>query len=242
VAVALEQGAVRFFDETGRLESVVALGTGVSSSPVISRDGTLVVPLSDGQIVGIKPSGIAFRVKAAENGRLGPIALGPTGEIYAPSNDGRVIALGADRASIWKVDLGAPIERSPVVDERDTLYVATRRALSAISSSGRVLWTYAADRPIVAGPLVANDGSLFVATTDGQATDVLTLAPNGKVRKKMPVGRRALPGLSLDHGALWIGFADWTLRRFLVPQAGLARSSWPKARGNLANTGAASAD
>jgi hypothetical protein len=234
VAVALDTAVLELRTREGRLAGRAALGAPPSGAPVFVGTRRLVVPLASGQVAAVDGRRVVWR-RTVAGAPLAPLAVAADGAILAAAADGTVARLGLRGKVLWKVALGAPIRRSPAIAEDGTVLVAAGAALVGLGPDGRERWRHPAGGEIVAGPLVADDGSAYVGTA---ARELRAIAAAGPVRR-IPLPAAPTRGLALGDGELWVGLADLTLRRLDVPQHGLARSSWAKARGSLGNTGAA---
>jgi len=151
--------------------SVYLSDYGISfSSPAIAEDGTIYIGGEDGYLYAVTPSGgIDWSFETGGAIESSP-AIGLDGTIYFGSDDGYFYAVNPDGSEAWKQALGDPgwhlVRSSPVVIEDGTAYVGSYDSrLYAFSPDGTLLWSYLADGPILPGPAVGDDGTVFIAAS-----------------------------------------------------------------------------
>jgi outer membrane protein assembly factor BamB len=235
VVVALESGEVLWYLRgSGRPIGRVSTGARPAAGPVLLPDRRVAFPSMDGRVFQLDARGVRWRAELSPGHRAGPLAVDGAGALYAATADGAVTKLAPDGAIVWRIATPVSIERSPVLAEDGTLLVAAGRHLLAIDPArGAPLWTAPVGGEIVGGPLVAADATVFVSLPAA----LVAIGPRGALRSRAKLPASPVPGLTLADHHLWVGLRDGTLRRFHVPQAGLARSPWAKSRGDLMNSG-----
>lgn len=112
-------------------------------------------------------------------GAVSALSIGQNGTLYALTSHNLLVAFdaasGAQRWSLEGMAAGHQGE-GLAVGADDTLYVALPASLTAVSSSGSVLW--AVDLPAPGTPSVAADGTIYVVASDGFVDgDVYALDP-----------------------------------------------------------------
>jgi len=246
LAVVLDSGVVRFFDRRrGTPLGAVVSGASPAAAPSLAAGGRLLLPSTDGQLVAVDQGGVVWRTRISPAASLGPVAIDAAGAAYVGAADGSVARVGSDGKVVWRTATAGPATRSPVVGEHGRIYLSTGDALVALEpASGAVRWRVPLGAAVGGGPLIADDGTLYVAVQGGAVSgsvsaSVVAVSAAGKVTARLALPSGGVVGLTLANHQLWIGTADRTLRRIAVPQRGLAPSSWAKARGGLANAGAA---
>jgi outer membrane protein assembly factor BamB len=189
-------------------------------------------------VVAVADNVVDWRAPVSERVAVGPLAVTGQGDIVAGAGDGSVVHVRVDGSIAWRLDAGGPIHLSPVLAEDGTAFVAAGSTLVAIAPSGEIAWRRDLSQPILAGPLVADDGSVYVALNAGKmGGQVRALTRDGGDLRIARLPAAPSRGLALDAQGLWVGLSDLTLHRIAVPQKRLARSSWPKSRGDRGNTG-----
>lgn len=241
IVVALDTGQLELWRRGGSAVMRVDLGGTPCAAAVLPATDWSVVPLCSGVVVGVKRGRVAWRTRIA-HAPLAPLAVANAGTVVAAAADGTVARLAADGAVEWRVQAGGPVTRSVALDDSQSVLVAAGDSVVALSPQGEVRWRRELGADIVGSPLVADDGSVYVAVQpcpSAQAAGcVRVLDSSGEGNHAIVLPAAPTPGLALDGGWLWVALTDFTLRRYAVPQQGLARSSWPKSRGNSQNTGA----
>jgi outer membrane protein assembly factor BamB len=246
IAVALETGEVSWFRQNdGRWLAQVDAGGLPAAAPVITQDGSVLLPLQEGAIVRLSPRGVELRTPIPSGARPGAMAIDATGASYVGASDGSFSLISAEGQLRWRVNVGGPVRLSPALTEDGHILVAADRAVITLRPTGERIWKRPVGGRIVAGPLIADDGTVYVATAaPGRSSAraatpgwLVALDPHGAVvlRERLPAP--PVPGLNLADHRLWIGLGDGTLRRYAVPQQTLARSPWSKARGGQRNAG-----
>src|SRR3954452_23760951 len=111
---------------------------------------------------------------------LRPPAVGPDGDIAVASSDGRVYSVTPDGAVRWVLP-GAG-DGGPSIGPDGTVYVASGGTITAISSSGTILWTFTDPdgQGVIAGPTVGPDGNIYVVT-DYPGLGAFALTPAGQL-------------------------------------------------------------
>lgn len=241
LAVSLDSGAVRWWRrKDGAPLGQVALGAVPAAAPVLTAAEHAIVATMDGHLVGLDPAGVRWRVRTPTGAAPGPLALGPIGDtVYAGTADGWVVTVSADGRQRWQVSVGAPVVASPVLAEGGAaIYIAAGEGVVALSPEGAILWRAPAGGALIGSPLVADDGTVYglVATAEKRGA-VIGISPDGQRTTRRGLPAPPAPSLSLANHRLWVGLRDGTIRRLPVPQRGLARSAWAKARGDIRNTG-----
>jgi outer membrane protein assembly factor BamB len=102
----------------------------------------------------------------------------------------------------WSVDVGHVVFSSPVIGPDGTIYVGSlEEELIAINPDGTVKWRHAAGAPILAAPAVAENGLIYVLSTDPVADED---APESELRGHLavvgPDGEQIRKVLVPDHG------------------------------------------
>jgi outer membrane protein assembly factor BamB len=178
---------------------------------------------------------------AIENGKAFPSALPAGGEakegrkrIYFSSVDGHLYALNFDGVLQWKLLTGSVTESSPVIGLDGTVYVGVNTLIWAISSDGKKIWEMGYELPVEAAPLVLADGLVCCISRYGA---LQALDQKGWPRWYAWLGGHGFdcPGIA-PSGTLYLhdGGVSIVALRVKVP---LARSAWPRFRGNARNTG-----
>jgi len=215
-------------------------GGPIVSSPAIGFDGRIYFGSHDQQFYAVTPEG----AKAWQYGTGGPIISSPAvdrdGTLYFTSVDGVFHAVNGDGTGKWRLQTGGVSESSPVIGQDGTLYAGVNQDLWAIDSAGNKKW----ERPwrvtppllIRTSPLALADG--WVCFLSGWGTLVELKEPNAP--ESMYMGSVTFTPTVGANGHLYAGTQVINIGQVLKGFQGgraLASSSWPKFRGDLANTG-----
>lgn len=242
IAVALDSGVLETWRSNGERIGRVRLGAVPAAAPVFLDDRRIVVPMRSGELVASGPRGVLWRTRLSRL-PIAPLAIAADGSMVAAAGDGMVARVTADGRVVWRMDAGAPVVRSPAIGIDGTVYLAVGDTLVALADDGQSRWRTGAGGQIVAGPLIADDGAIYAATVSRRSSgggSLVVFVPDGSVERELALPAVPTRGLALDAGMLWLALDDLSLRRYQVPQRGLARTAWAKARGDRENTGAAS--
>ena len=211
----------------------------VVSSPAIGTDGTIYFGSHDKKLYALAADGR----KKWEFATGGPIISSPALNqdqcIYFTSVDGCLYALDPNGKLIWRLRTGSINESSPVIGLDGTVYVGAFGHLWAISADGRKKWGGAGDveYPCEASPVafaddtvccVPRSGLIWFHNRDGTVRGTHYLSSFGC--GSLAVG----PAGTIYAADGEIAFGGFSALRADAP---LARSPWPKFRGNARNTG-----
>jgi len=154
---------------------------------------TLVLPAVSCTAQSAEPGGVPpapaaaqppapFRLlwRGATGGQIrGSPVVGPTGTVYAASEDGYLYAWDSQGVPQWKRDLGVVSADSISVSDDGSIYVGLRsRELVAINPRGLLVWETGLDGLPVGDPCIASDGTLFVGTSGGT---LYAISPVGRI-------------------------------------------------------------
>ena len=211
----------------------------IVSSPAIGADGTIYFGSHDKKFYALAADGR----KKWEFTTGGPITSSPALNrdvcLYFTSVDGCLYALNFDGSLRWRLRTGGITESSPVIGPDGTVYVGVLQHLWAISADGQKKWGAVGGEeypfeitPVVlaSGPICwfSRYGQLWYFSPDGNPGYVYWLSGYGYGSPAVgPTGAIYAP----DNSVVWGCFTA------LRAGASLARTPWPKFRGNARNTG-----
>jgi len=212
----------------------------IVSSPAIGADGAIYFGSHDRKFYALAPDGR----KKWEFATGGPILSSPALNrdqcLYFTSVDGCLYALNLDGSLRWRLHTGGITESSPVIGRDGTIYVTVLPYLWAINPDGTKKWGRQPEgdyTPVQATPLVIADGTivhffngfLWNAGAEPPAQWTYCLSRYGYGSPAAgPTGTLYTPDPTKAMGR---GFSAL---RNSVP---LARTPWPRFRGNARNTG-----
>jgi outer membrane protein assembly factor BamB len=206
-------------------------GGPIDSSPAIGADGVIYFGSHDNKFYALAPNGN----KKWEYATGGPIitspALNQKGAVYFTSVDGFCYSVSIEGTLRWRLRTGGITESSPVIGPDGTIYVGVNHQLWAITPEGDKKWDRNVDDLIQTTPLVLTNSSICFDSGWGV---LINIEPDTTLNWVFIGVGRASPAVS-PAGAIYVMDSNHLLAiRNKVP---LARSPWPKFRGNPRNTG-----
>ena len=170
-----------------------------------------------------------------------PMAVNSDGTIYAAAGHERLAALNANGTLKWEFiarGSGRCVE-SPVIAADGTVYFGCEDGtLFALNPDGTKKWTVQTGSNFTAGPLLADDGTIFLANQSG----ILLVSSQGRLLSRVSHGPLAVSSMTLGpDGTLYIGYQTGTIEAYSMSHGGLMRSAWPKFQHDSRNTGRAAA-
>lgn len=165
------------------------------------------------------------------------IAIGNNRALYVAIDRTHMVALGLDGSFKWELPArSTQLNRaSPVIAADGTIYFGSAEGvLSAMNTDGTAKWTLPLEAPLLATPVIAQDGSLFVVA----GTSLWVITPDGKIlaRTSADTGAESSPTISSD-GTLYLATSGGKIIAFEGGHGPLMDSPWPKYQGDLANSG-----
>jgi outer membrane protein assembly factor BamB len=209
----------------------------IVSSPAIGTDGTIYFGSHDRKLYALAPDGR----KKWEFATGGPIISSPALNneqcLYFTSVDGCLYALNLDGSLRWRLRTGGIAESSPVIGLDGTIYVGVLEHLWAIDPDGKKKWGLAggASDPWQASPVVLADGTILGYW--GGA--VWNFSADSVWRWNYLVNHSYGSPAVGPTGTIYVLDAYKAIGGFSALTNGvpLARTPWPKFRGNARNTG-----
>jgi outer membrane protein assembly factor BamB len=224
----------------GRKKWELPTGGPIDSSPAIGLDGTIYFGSHDQKFYALTPNGAKKWEFATAGAIISSPAINGDGLIYITSVDGRFYALNPDGREKWHVWTGGVQGSSPVIGADGTIYLGITNTFNALRPDGTQKWYFG--YPAVNGAAaIAADGTIYyTGGTDGG--DLLFgWNPDGTRKSTSHVGGFATssPAIGRD-GTIYLGALSTPFRAYQGTGA-LARTPWPKFRGDAAQTGRAHA-
>jgi outer membrane protein assembly factor BamB len=212
----------------------------VSSSPAIGLDGAIYFGSHDTNFYAVAADG-RRRWEFATGGQIvSSPALNKSECLYFTSQDGFLYALNLDGKLRWKLQTGGMTQSSPVLGADGTIYLGVNANMWAILPEGKRKWeqpTTFTD-PFEASALVLADGTICHVSRYGMLMDFDT--EQFGLDWMYFVGQQGYASPAIGaKGTIYTPsqFENFVALRTTVP---LARTPWPKFRGNPRNTGNAS--
>jgi outer membrane protein assembly factor BamB len=155
-------------------------GGGVSSSPRIAPDGSIVVGSRDGKVYSIREGKKNWEFTTGDEVLSSP-CFGPDGTAYIGSNDGKVYAL-KDGREAWSVQTTKPVETTPFLASDGMLYAGSKDGSVYFIKEGEVKFGHYLDdwpKSTIVGP----DNTIYVGSYTGL---IIALKPGKKLLSGSP--------------------------------------------------------
>src|SRR5205823_5484869 len=209
----------------------------IVSSPAVGADGAIYFGSHDRKFYALAPDG----QKKWEFRTGGQIASSPALNkdewLCFTSADGVCYGLNFDGTQRWALATGSMTQASPVIGGDGTIYLGVNEHMWAITPSGQKKWEQPApyEDHFEASPLVLADGTICHMSRYGMVMDIEPEQAQLKWMFYVSHQGYASPGIG-PPGTIYVpsGFISISAIKNSVP---LARSAWPKFRGNPRNTG-----
>ena len=213
----------------------------VVSSPAIGLDGTIYFGSDDKKFYALGADGKQKWEFATGGQILSSPALDKEEGLYFTAVDGYCYALNKNGALRWRLKTGGITQSSPVIGLKGEIYVGVNGAVWGITGEGKKQWEWEYEtakswpnHSVEASPVVFSDGSVCHFARSGL---LITLFFEGNRMCWM-----CFPGFAGDaspavgpKGTVYVpSLAGFTA---LSTHVRLARTAWPKFRGNARNTG-----
>jgi len=234
VVVGSWDGKLYCLDAEGTVKWAFTTGAPVTSSPAIGLDGTIYFGSHDGKLYALTAGGTLRWSFQTEGQITASPAINGTNCLYVTSVDGFLYALNHDGGLRWKLKTGGITESSPAIGPDGTICVGVNKEHWAISPAGAKKWSAGSEDLIRAAPAVDLNGFSYSVTSYGT---LRVYNPEGGLAFwcYLYVYNNASVGLGMD-GKVYIPYA-WSEVAAIRGEGALARSPWPKFKGNLRNTG-----
>lgn len=166
-------------------------------------------------------------------------ALLDDGTVVFGSEDNRLLAVDSEGFLAWAQVMDAALSGSPVIGPDGTTYAQSASgSVYAVNLLGDLLWHYAHSKAWSTSPILGDRGELYLADESGA---VLALNTETGTRTWEHRGLDApITTLNLSAGGQLLATTlRGQMRALQTGSTGLAQGMWPKAHGNLRNTGKA---
>ena len=209
----------------------------IDSSPAVGRGGMIYFGSHDGKFYALNPDGTRLWAFATGGPIISSPALSQDGDVFFTSVDGYFYALDLTGGLRWRLRTGGITDSSPVIGPDGTLYVGVNTNLWAVLPNGTKQWDQPDLELIEASPLALADNTVCFLTQRGLLIN-LDAQRHWHWTCWLSAHGHSSPVLS-PEGVIYI-FGSEPLGRALYAlpaKVPLARSPWPKFRGDAQNTG-----
>jgi outer membrane protein assembly factor BamB len=210
---------------------------GITSSAAVGLDGVVYFGSYDGRFYALKSDGS----KKWEYQTGGPIVSSPALSredwLCFTSTDGFLYALNFDGTKRWWLPTASGTQCSPVIGGDGTIYLGVNEHMWAITADGKRKWEQPApyEDHFEASPLVLANGTICHVSRYGMVMNVNGDEPRLNWMFYISHQGYASPGMG-PQGTIYASSegSQFSALKNTVP---LARTAWPKFRGNSRNTG-----
>jgi outer membrane protein assembly factor BamB len=206
----------------------------IVGSPAIDLSGDIYFGAEDGTFFSLTADG----AKRWDFKTLGSIVSSPAldgaDRVYFTSTDGNFYAIGTDGKLAWKLKTGGITESSPIVGPDGTLYVGVNKLVMAVNPTGNKKWGRGNGDLVDAAPTALKDGVIAYVSRGGECNGLL---PDGGTKWTYYLWQYGYGNLVPGKDGTLYAPEDTIRFTALSGAAPLAKSPWPKFRGNLRNTG-----
>jgi len=208
-------------------------GKPVVSSPAIGQSGNVYFGSHDTRLYALSPeAGKLWEFKTG-----GPIVSSPAldwdGKIYVSSVDGFLYALNQDGTLHWKLNTLAVREGSPVIGLNSLVFLSSSDGLWAVTPDGKQKW-FRGPEDMDGAALITADGSVIFPYRGGQVVNYDHERNHRWIHYLFPLGSGS-PAVG-ESGTIYLP-GMWLGLVAIRAHSPLAKTPWPKFRGNPRNTG-----
>jgi len=207
-------------------------GPVVSGSPVVARDGSILLPRQN-FLDSISPSGSLQWDLELSSGWLGRAALANDGTVYVGDTQGALYAVDALGSKKWRFDSNG-VMGSPVIDKEGVVYFSDGKAIFALNPDGSLKWRFSPSLrfQFTTPPTLAVDGTLYA----GGESALVAMRLDGTLKWNLPVDRPLSSITIAPDGTIYFPCGDLWLCAVEDSGSPLMRSAWPKQFHDVANT------
>jgi outer membrane protein assembly factor BamB len=225
---------------TGATKWEFLAGDAVSSSPAIGSDGTVYVGSWDNKVYALNGATGAkkWEFVTGNDVRSSP-AIGSEGTLYVGSFDNKVYALnGSTGDKKWEFLTGGGVFSSPAIGSDGTVYVGSNdnKVYALNGKTGAKKWEFLTDNRVGTSPAIGSDGTVYVGSEDNKVYALSGSTGDKKWEFLTGSFVESSPAIGSD-GTVYVGSYDNKVYALKSESLGLAKSSWPKFRANIQNTG-----
>jgi outer membrane protein assembly factor BamB len=225
----------------GAKKWVFDTGGAIDSSPAIATDGTIYFGSHDKKFYALNPDGSQRWAVTTGGAILSSPALNRDGSIYFTSVDGNLYVLNRDGSQKLRVKTYDSGTSSPVLDPEGNIYLCITNMPKCLSPAGAQKWAFGYPRMDGAATIAADGTSFFGVLADYGVGSVFGFDTAGNVTLYASPGGLVTgsPAIAAD-GTIYLGSAMGFFA--YKGNSPLAKSCWPKFRGDAAQTGRLNTD
>lgn len=142
------------------------IGASITSSPTVSKEGTIYFGSTDGYLYAVSPTGNVRALFQTQDFIESSPAIGADGTIYFGSYDKHFYAVTPNGEAKWSAPFatGGKIFTSPAIGADGTIYFGSYdQKMYALAPDGRKKWEYTTLGQIDSSPVLGADGTVYFA-------------------------------------------------------------------------------
>jgi outer membrane protein assembly factor BamB len=208
-------------------------GGHIVSSPAVGEDGSIYFGSHDGRFYALSSDGRKKWEFITAGAIVSSPAVDGEGRIYISSVDGFLYALREDGRLHWKLHTLSFREGSPVIGLNRMVFLSSGDGLWAITPEGKQKW-FRGKEDMDGAAAVAADGSVIFPYRSGLVANYDHERNHRWAHYIFPCGTSS-PAIG-DSGTIYLP-GMWLGLVAIRAHSPLAKTPWPKFRGNARNTG-----
>lgn len=191
IFVGAQDPTIQAFNMLGSKLYTLDVGEPITTSPAVSRNGTLYVGTTQGLVAADPSSGVLWRFRTGSTIRSVPSVIDHV--IYFGDNDGSISAVRDNGSLLWRVNTGGAVRSTPSRAFDGRIIAGSDDGFVYAVKDGRILWKRQLGSPVRASAAVDRAGTAFV----GVGRLAVAIAADGHF-----VWRHHLPGKVTGSPAL----------------------------------------
>ena len=158
----------------------------IRASAAVLPDGGVVFGTLEGSLYILNTDGSLRKHIKTDSWIYSTPVADSDGTIYAPCDNGDILALTPDGEKKWKFSLRAETSSSPLIFENNLYLGAEDNALHALTTKGSELWNFKTQKRVLfSSPSVDDEKNVYIGAEDGI---LYRVSPEGKAGWQFKTG------------------------------------------------------